>query len=172
MKKISWLVLLLVGVFSVAQMPAKPEELKKLQFLVGKFGGTNKMYMDPSQEPTESKGSIESKWILDDRYLNWNFNGEFMGMKMNGILTMSYDPMQKKFVGTWIDNMGNGILYFRGNFEGEKLVLVSDPAEAEGMGVVSMKAIYYATDKGFKFDLDMKMQENWIPMMRSEFKKK
>lgn len=173
MKKIS--LLLLVGLVAVALAqgpPPKPEELKKIEFLTGKFMGTVKSFMDPSAAPTESKASIDSKWILDGRYVSWAFKGDFMGMKMEGMLTLTFDPSQKKFVGSWVDNMGNGILIMKGNFEGTKLILTSDEMEMEGMGKVTMRATYWPTDKGFHFDLDMKGGDQWAPLMQSDFSKK
>lgn len=173
MKNIS--LLLVVGLVSVAIAqvpPPKPEELKKLTFLVGKFEGTQKIIVDPTQPPLDAKGSVDSKWILDGRHLSWGFKGDFIDMKMEGVLTLTYDPAIKTFIGTWIDNLGQAVLVMKGNFEGLKLILTSDEIEAEGMGKVTMRATYWGTDKGFNFDLDMKSGDQWGPVMRTEFKKK
>lgn len=173
MKKISLLLVVGMVSFAVAQMPPpKPEELKKLEFLIGKFDGKQKMFMDPSQPPTESKGSVESKWILDGRYLSWGYKGDFMGMKMEGFFTITFDPSIKKYIGTWIDNMGNGILVMKGNFEGSKLILTTDEMDVEGMGKVTMRSTYWAIEGGFHFDLDMKRGDQWAPLLQSDFKKK
>jgi hypothetical protein len=82
---------------------------KKLQPLVGQFTYTGKIWMDPSKPPTEIKGGCERKWILDGRFIDEHFTGEFMGMPFHGLGRFGYDNTKKQYVSTWVDNMTTSI---------------------------------------------------------------
>jgi hypothetical protein len=100
-----------------AVMPGEHHEhMKKL---VGNFDYTIKMWMDPSQPPQESTGKRSAEMILGGRYLVEKFTGTFMGMPFEGIGTLAYDNVQKKYVSTWIDNMGTGVMTSTGSCDGK-----------------------------------------------------
>ena len=52
--------------------------------------------------------------IMGGRYLDETYMGTFMGMPFEGHGTMAYDNVQKKYLSTWIDNMGTGIMFGSG----------------------------------------------------------
>ena len=85
-----------------------------IKMLAGNFDYTIKMWMDPTQPPQESTGKRSAEMILGGRYLTEKYTGTFMGMPFEGYGTLAYDNMQKKYVGTWIDNMGTGIMISSG----------------------------------------------------------
>ncbi len=80
--------------------------------LVGTWDATVKSYMGP--EPTESKGTSTYTLVADGRYLQEHAQGNMMGMEFHGWGTTGYDNLLKKYVGTWIDNMGTGIMTLTG----------------------------------------------------------
>ena len=87
------------------------EHLKKL---VGNHNYTMKMWMDPTAPPTESTGKRTAELLLGGRFLQEKFTGTFMGMPFEGIGLMGYDNVKKEYVGTWIDNMGTGMMTSHG----------------------------------------------------------
>ncbi len=89
---------------------------KVLDMKVGKWTVKGKM-MTPGQPATEFTGTGETKWIMDGRFLQDTVTGDFMGMQMQGIGTTGYDNMKKKYVSSWIDNMGTGIYYAEGTYD-------------------------------------------------------
>ncbi len=91
------------------------EQHKMLMKMVGNWDVTTKMWMDPSQPPTETKGTAEVKSILDGRFTQSTFNGSFMGKPFAGVGIDGYDNVKKKFVGAWIDSMGTGICRSEGD---------------------------------------------------------
>ena len=118
---------------SDAEMMAKMTELSKLNEnhkllaqLAGTWTYTVKMWMAPDAPPMESKGSAVRKPIMEGRYFVANFTGEmkmpgedgkmknfeFKGMSIEG-----YDNVQQKFVSTWCDNMGTGIMTTSGTYD-------------------------------------------------------
>jgi Protein of unknown function (DUF1579) len=84
--------------------------------LVGEFDYTIKMFM-PGMAPQEFTGHRSAKMIMGDRYLDESYTGTFMGMPFEGHGTMAYDNVQKKYLSTWIDNMGTGIMFGSGMCE-------------------------------------------------------
>jgi hypothetical protein len=90
------------------------ENHKKLDPIVGSWTFTIKMWMDPSKEPTESKGTCANKWIFDGRYIEETIKGDFGGMEFIGRGVIGYDNTQKKYVSTWIDSMSTGIMMTTG----------------------------------------------------------
>ena len=73
-------------------------------------------WMDPAAPPTTSSMRAENKMILGGRYQQSIVSGDFNGAPFEGMSTVGYDNAKKKFVSTWIDNMGTGIIYMEGNY--------------------------------------------------------
>src|ERR1700736_1422983 len=78
------------------------ENHKMLADTAGTWNYTVKMWMDgdTSAKPQESKGTATRKMIMNGRFLV----GDYTGMK-------------KKFVATWMDNMGTGIMTMEGDYD-------------------------------------------------------
>jgi Protein of unknown function (DUF1579) len=118
---------------SDAEMMAKMMELSKLNEnhkLLAQLAGTwtynVKMWMAPDAPPMESKGSAVRKPIMDGRYFVANFTGEMKmpdedgkmkNVEFKGMSIEGYDNVQKKFVSTWCDNMGTGIMMSTGTYD-------------------------------------------------------
>lgn len=103
---------------------------QKLDPLAGRFNVKSKMWMDPSQPPTETTGTSERKWIYGNRYLTENFEGTYGGQPFSGMGTMGYDNVTQKYFGTWIDSMSTGLTTSHGSFDGKVLKykgMMSDP---------------------------------------------
>ena len=116
------------------QMMQQMMELSKLtdnHKLLGELAGTwtynVKMWMgDPNAKPDESKGTASRKPIMDGRYYALEATGKmempgpdgkpkqmtFKGMGLEG-----YDNVKKKFVSTWVDNMGTAIMVSEGTYD-------------------------------------------------------
>jgi hypothetical protein len=94
---------------------APGENHKPLGRYVGDWTFTNQMWMDPSQPPMKSSGTMHSDWIMGGRYIQSVFKGDFMGMPFEGRSTDGYDNVTKQYVSSWIDNMGTGIMNSTGS---------------------------------------------------------
>jgi len=104
------------------------ENHKLLSSLDGNWDYTIKFWMspDPNAKPQESKGTATRKSIMGGRYVMEDVSGkmqmpgedgkpkdvQFKGMGMEG-----YDNVKKKFVASWIDNMGTGIEFSEGTYD-------------------------------------------------------
>ena len=104
------------------------ENHKLLASLSGNWTYNIKFWMnpDPNAKPQESKGNASTKPVMGGRYFVMDVSGkmqmpgpdgkmkdvEFKGMGIDG-----YDNVKKKFVSSWIDNMGTGIEFSEGTYD-------------------------------------------------------
>src|SRR5262245_6595500 len=109
------------GGLNVDEMMKKAEELgkpgpahKALESLAGEWNIEGRCWMAPDGPPMVNKGTAKVRWILDGRFLQEDFNGEFMGKQFQGIGITGYDNMKKKYVGSWIDSMSTGVFSSEG----------------------------------------------------------
>jgi Protein of unknown function (DUF1579) len=104
------------------------ENHKLLGDLVGTWTYTVKMWMnpDPSAKPEEYKGTAVRKPMMDGRFFVIDVTGkmEMPGpdgkkkeMTFKGMGIEGYDNVKKKFIGTWVDNMGTGIMMSEGTYD-------------------------------------------------------
>jgi Protein of unknown function (DUF1579) len=98
--------------YMAAATPGAPH--KAMQNLVGTWNSTIKMYDNPAGTPTETKGKSTFTSVMDGRYLQEHAEGNFNGMPFNGYGTYGYDNVTKKYVASWIDSMGTGIMQSTG----------------------------------------------------------
>ncbi|MBC8048130.1 MAG: DUF1579 domain-containing protein [Fimbriimonadaceae bacterium] len=131
------------------------EEHKMMKAAEGEWKAKTKMWMDPTQPPMESESKVKCEMILGGRYLSQEFNGSMMGMPFNGMGIIGYDNAAKKYVGTWIDNMGTGVFYQEGNMKSnntlEMVGMMVDPMTGKDMKV---KTIYtFMDDKTEKMEM-------------------
>jgi len=82
----------------------------------GSWNGENTMWMEEGGKPMKSTSEANNKMVFDGRYQVSEHKGDFMGMPFEGMSITGYDNSKKKFVSTWIDNMGTGIMNLEGTW--------------------------------------------------------
>jgi hypothetical protein len=113
---------------------ATPGEMHKtLALYDGNWTGATTSWMENGAQPITSQSECINKMIFDGRYQHSTFKGSFMGMPFEGMSIMGYDNAKKKFVSTWIDNMGTGIMHAEGDWNPSKKSIelkgkMTDPA--------------------------------------------
>ncbi len=131
-------------------------EHAKLKAFEGSWTTVTKSWHDPSSQPMESKGTREAKWIMDGRFLEEHYTGDFMGMPFKGLGISGYDNVQKKYVTSWIDNMGTGIMLFvgTGDASGKNLTLTGEYADPMTGKMTKMRSVSKVVDdKTFIFEM-------------------
>jgi hypothetical protein len=102
------------------------EAHKRLESFVGKWDTVMRMWWEgPGKPPAESKGTSEIKWILDGRFLLEESSAQMMGMPYRGMSITGYDNFKKKYVVSYIDNMGTAIFTGEGKFDMANKTLTS-----------------------------------------------
>ena len=107
------------AMMEMMQKAATPGEAhKKMDALIGTFDAKVKMFMDPSKPPMEESGTSENTWVLGNRFVEQKYQGTFMGQPFSGIGYTGYDNVTKKYVGTWMDTAGTGMMISKGTMSG------------------------------------------------------
>ncbi len=83
---------------------------------VGSWEADVTNFMNPSN-PEKTKATDVVKMSMNGLYQVGEFSSTMMGMPMTGQSTLGYDNAKKKFVLTWIDNLGSGIVYMSGSYD-------------------------------------------------------
>lgn len=116
---------------------ATPGEMHKmLAKFDGNWTGTTTTWMEEGAKPMTSQSECTNKMIFDGRYQHSTYKGNFMGMPFEGMSIMGYDNAKKKFVSTWIDNMGTGMMHAEGDWNPAKKSIefkgkMTDPSRPE-----------------------------------------
>src|SRR5437763_10674198 len=110
------------------EMSKLNENHKLLSSLDGNWDYTIKFWMnpDPNAKPQESKGTATRKSVMGGRYVMMDVSGKMQmpgedgkmkDMMCKGMGMEGYDNVKKKFVASWIDNMGTGIEFSEGTYD-------------------------------------------------------
>jgi len=105
------------------------EMLKKM---AGEWNATVTMQMDPSQPPEVEQSTSTLTMVMGDRYCQEMVTGQMMGQPFSGMGLTGYDNVLGKYVSTWVDNMGTGIMTSTGTADASGKVItwigtMSDP---------------------------------------------
>ena len=110
------------------EMAKLNENHKLLADMVGTWSYTVTMWMnpDPKAKPETSKGTSVTNAIMDGRFFVSNISGKMempgadgkmKSMTFKGMGIDGYDNAKQKFVGTWVDIMGTGIMMSEGTYD-------------------------------------------------------
>ena len=108
------------------QLPEPSNEHRWLQKLVGKWTSECEAQMDPDQPPMTFKGtetvrSAGGLWTVGEG------DGEMPGGgRATTIMTLGYDPVKRRFVGTFIGSMMTHLWLYEGALDGAGRVLTLD----------------------------------------------
>jgi len=76
--------------------------------------------MAPDTEPMTTECTSTITALMDGRYTKCDLAGDMPGMgPFNGMGITGYDNVSQKFVGTWIDNHGTGIMQGTGELSAD-----------------------------------------------------
>jgi len=96
---------------------------KALEPLVGAWNAEVKMWMAPDAPPTITKATAQSTWAMNGRFVQQEFNGEFLGKPFRGLSFTGYDNTKKQYNSVWIDDMNTAMHTFEGKADdGGKVV--------------------------------------------------
>ena len=110
------------------EMSKLNENHKLLSEMNGNWNFAIKMWMnpDPTAKPQESKGTATRKDIMGGRYVMMDVTGKMQmpgedgkmkEMQFKGMSIDGYDNVKKKFISTWCDNMGTGMMMSEGTYD-------------------------------------------------------
>ena len=105
------------------------EMLKKM---AGEWNAKVTSQMDPSQPAQVEQSTSTLTMLMDGRYCQEVTSGNMMGQPFSGMGLTGYDNVLGKYVSTWVDNMGTGIMTSVGTADASGKVItwigtMSDP---------------------------------------------
>ena len=157
-----------------AASPGEPH--KHLAQMAGQWTYTMKMWMDPSQPPMETTGTIDSSMILGGRYLQSVYKGNIMGQPFEGHGLYGYDNVSKEHVGAWVDNMGTGIMTSKGKCDDPACKTMTEMGQMNDPmagGPITVKMVTTNIDKdNFKFEMFMVSGQGETKSMEINAKRK
>lgn len=99
-------------------VPRPTAEHKVLTADAGAWDAEIKSYMEgPDAEPMVSRGTEVNTVMSGGLWLLSEFKGDFGGMPFEGRGQFGYDPIKKKYVGTWIDSMSPNLSVLEGHYD-------------------------------------------------------
>jgi len=105
------------------------EMLKKM---AGEWNAKVTSQMDPSQPAQVENSTSTQTMLMDGRYCQEVVSGQMMGQPFSGMGLTGYDNVLGKYVSTWNDNLGTGIMTSTGTADASGKVItwvgvMSDP---------------------------------------------
>ena len=102
------------------------------------------------------------------------FSGDFGGMPFNGVSQFGYDPMKKKFIGTWLDNQHPYMSLMEGDWDAKKnaIVMHYDMFDTMSGTFLKMRNEMVHADGKYVMTFFQLSDEGESEMMRFEMKKK
>ena len=83
----------------------------------GQWNYATKYWIAPEETPMESTGTSKMTAVMDGRYIVDHSSGGDEHTKFVGMGVTGFDRIKNKFVSTWVDNMGTGIMYSEGLYD-------------------------------------------------------
>jgi hypothetical protein len=94
-----------------------PGEMHKIMASTdGTWEGDFIHYMGEGAPPQKSTATATFKTVYNGLFQESIHQGSFAGMQFEGKGVLAYDNAKKKFISTWYDNMGSGIMILEGDF--------------------------------------------------------
>ena len=142
---------------AMTQMSQPNENHKVLAEEVGSWNYKVKWWMSPDAPPLEATGTSVTKSVMEGRYFISEStgkmsmsgpDGKMVESKYEGMGTEGYDNAKTKYVASWIDNMGTGIMSMEGAYDPATKTLTYEGDEQMMPGVkVKVRQKVKALDK-------------------------
>ncbi len=155
--------------------PTKAHE--EMAHEVGVWDAESTTWEKPDAEPMTSKG-LETNKMLGKMWLLSEYEGDYQGMKFQGRMQLGYDPLKKKYVGTWVDTISPFIFSMEGDYDAatHTLTLMMHGTSAMTGKPETAKNVTRYTDEDTKvFEMYMPVEGQdgkWWKMMEIKYKRR
>lgn len=163
----SILALLISSSIHTAQVTAA-KEIRDLGWMVGTWSGSGKVSFGGRQMEIATTMMVS----FDGHFLKTVSEDKSSGFTMTKTTMTGWDARKHQFVSYTFTNISPSARIAYGKMEGDKLTMVSEPWEAEGMTAVMRETIKKATDTQIAYSLETRRGENWSQGMNFILSKK
>ncbi len=97
---------------------------KLLEKMLGKWDYEIRMFMGGQATPPE-KGTSETTWLMDGRWIRTSWSGTMMRMPTQGFMLMGYDNFKMSYVVTMVSSMDTAMNHAEGDLtqDGKTLIV-------------------------------------------------
>jgi len=148
-------------VSAFAQDMSAPKEVKDLGWMVGTWSGSGKIAFGGQE--TEITSSIT--FSFDGQFLKAVSTDKSSGFTMTKTAMIGWDAAKSEYVSYTFTNIAPKARIAHGKMDGNKLVMVSDPWEAEGMTSVARETLSKISDTKCGSMIEMKIGDKWMTGM-------
>lgn len=129
-----------------AATPGEPH--RRLAEGVGTWDCRMTSWEEPGGAPNVSQGTSINDLVLGGRFLRQTFRGTAMGQPFNGLGYTGFDNVKKRYVSTWMDDMGTAIMVSYGTMGSDgSLTMTSEVADPVTGKPTKMREILRFPDK-------------------------
>lgn len=89
----------------------------------GTWDATMKIFMGGPDAPPETCKGVEKNKMLGGFWLISEYEGDFGGQPFSGLGTVGYDPVKKKYIGSWVDSVTPHLTLMEGTYDEAKKTL-------------------------------------------------
>lgn len=142
------------------------EEHKMLKMDEGKWQATISMWNEQNKV-TAKYTAIETNEMIGELWSIGKLQGQIAGTDFSGFATLGYDPVKKKYIGTWIDSTRPEITEMEGNYDSKTktLVLFYTSLDQNGNPGKRKNVMIYQDKKTRDFTMFIKQNEKWVKSM-------
>lgn len=164
---------------AMPEMPKPVEQHAWLQKFVGEW--TTQVTippMGPDQQPTEFTGSESVRalggfWVIGENHGTCPMDAG----PYTGVITLGYDPVKQKYIGTWVDSMTSLLWKYEGTLDATGKILT---LETEGPSPMDMatttqfrEVIEWTSDDTRTFTSSVQGPDGqWTTMMTAKYTRK
>jgi hypothetical protein len=149
------------------EMPKASPEHALLKKYVGTWDATFKM-MGQESKCTHTFEMVGDFWVMG------KFSGNLMGMKLEGRDTLGWDPIKKKYVSNWIDNMSPHYTVMTGTFDAASKTMTNEGGGygPDGKPTKNKDTAVWKSDDEYTFTMFEEKGGKWEEMFVIEYKRK
>lgn len=154
-----------------ASTPEKEHEF--LKRFIGDWETNVEALMGPEQPAVKCTGRIQGK-MLGDLWIINTVKSQMGDVTVEGLQTIGYDPVQKKYIGTWVDSMMNHMWKYEGTVKGDEITLSAEGPSLEGDGKTTTYQDIYEFTSATEMKITSKAKTasgEWVTFMTGTAKR-
>ena len=130
------------------------EHHRHLERLIGTWAVEGRYFL-PSGEPTDFRGTIESSSVMDGLFVESRLVAELVGQPYHGRIVDGYDTVTERYVATFFENIGPGIVWASGvcEEEGRVRTLMGEVPDPVWGGTYTLRSVHtFIDDDTYRYD--------------------
>ena len=150
------------------ESPRPTEGHRRLEKLIGQWEGEERVHPTPWSPGGIARGRVANRLALDGFAVVQDYHHEGPdGTRFEGHAVFRWDSETGDYVCHWFDSFGGAPSEFRGEFDGDVLVLTSRGAQ----GFTRARFDLSETDRyGYRMDVSPD-GESWVPFLEGTYRR-